>query len=272
MRIRRTLALAGFAVLGAAVVVLPAEAGSETGPPAVVAENIGEYSHRWQPAEAAVDPGGTVDFANATEVPHGIRWVSGPGTPECAAGVPVGTASGTKWSGSCTFAAAGTYRFYCTVHGAAMSGVVTVGTPASTEPPATGTSVTTTPGVYTTGPSTAPAGPTVPSAPGAPSALRLLASHRGTAVRVSLQIPPSGAGGTVSVVLRAPVGARRHQLVGHIVRAYLSAGNQAWSVPLSAPARRSLRRRGRLAVSAEVTFTAPGGTPVSLSRTLNLRR
>ncbi len=45
--------------------------------------------------------------------------------------MPVGTtpaASGTKWSGACTFTQAGTYTFFCTVHGSEMTGTITVNT------------------------------------------------------------------------------------------------------------------------------------------------
>jgi hypothetical protein len=43
--------------------------------------------------------------------------------------VPVGTtpaASATNWSGSCSFTQAGTYTFFCTVHGSEMTATVTV--------------------------------------------------------------------------------------------------------------------------------------------------
>jgi hypothetical protein len=61
--------------------------------------------------------------------PHGVEWKSGPNTPSCTSEVPVGTspaASGTNWSGSCTFTQPGTYVFWCTVHGSSMSETVTV--------------------------------------------------------------------------------------------------------------------------------------------------
>jgi plastocyanin len=94
---------------------------------------VGPYpeTHRWSPAQETVLAGGVVTFRNPTTVYHGVHWVSGP-TPACSNTVPVGTepsASNVNWSGTCTFKEAGTYTFYCTVHGAAMSGKITVKAP-----------------------------------------------------------------------------------------------------------------------------------------------
>jgi plastocyanin len=281
VRIRRALSLAGFAVLGAAVVVLPAAASSETAPPApaVAAEDVGEYTHRWQPPEVAAAPGGTVEFSNATGVPHGIHWVSGPGTPECGAGVPVGTtpaASSPKWSGSCTFAAAGTYRYYCTVHGAAMAGTVTVGTPGTptTTPTGTGTGTTTGTSVPTgTAPGPGPGAPgaTAPAASSALSALRLGSAQHGKVVHGSVTIASSAAGGTLTLVLQARLGGHRVQ-VGRLTRTYIAAGRQSFSIALSARARRALQAKSHLALLAKVSLTPPGGSTVTQSRTLALHR
>ncbi len=138
MRLRRRYLFLAVA-LGA--FVLPAVANSVV--PSIEAVNEGGLYgtvHRWSPSQATVAPGGEVALSNPTAVAHGVHWITGPGTPECSNGVPVGTteaASGTNWSGTCKFAQAGTYTFYCTVHGAAMSGTITVAIPgeptASTE-------------------------------------------------------------------------------------------------------------------------------------------
>jgi plastocyanin len=116
--------------------------------PTIEAVNVGLYSHYWLPSEVSVTEGHAVTISNPTAVPHGVEWRSTI-KPSCEEGpgkVPVGTspsASGTKWSGQCTFTQPGSYVFYCTVHGPEMTGVVTVtgtpttGTPtASTEAPA----------------------------------------------------------------------------------------------------------------------------------------
>lgn len=81
----------------------------------------------WSPNMAQINPGGSVEFKNkSTTVSHGIRFESPPATPSCT-GV-VGEPAQTNWSGTCTFAQAGTYNFVCTLH-PSMTGTITVGTP-----------------------------------------------------------------------------------------------------------------------------------------------
>jgi plastocyanin len=134
-RPRKRLRLFVVTLLGASVLVAPALAGMKKKPPTIEAFNEGIYGfgpHFWKPSSAAITTGGSVNLANPTTVNHGVEWKSGPGTPSCTAGVPVGTSpasSGNKWSGSCTFTKPGTYTFWCTVHGAEMTGTVTVTTP-----------------------------------------------------------------------------------------------------------------------------------------------
>ncbi len=125
-----------FAVLavltGALLAVLPAVGSSTEPSPTVDAVNVGIYTHYWSPEHVSVNTGGTIAVRNLTLVAHGVEWVGGPATPGCSVGVPVGTtpvASGKEWSGTCTFTQAGTYTFYCTVHGPAMTETVTVTTP-----------------------------------------------------------------------------------------------------------------------------------------------
>jgi len=135
------------ALLGLAMVVLPAVAASETGA-AIEAVNkpggglYGEETHAWSPTAVTVSAGGTVTLSNRTAIEHGVHWVGGPEAPGCS-GIPVGTTSaarGANWSGTCTFAKPGTYTFYCTVHGPEMTGTITVknpGTPIVTTEPST---------------------------------------------------------------------------------------------------------------------------------------
>ncbi|MGC2372577.1 MAG: plastocyanin/azurin family copper-binding protein, partial [Solirubrobacteraceae bacterium] len=121
-------------LLGTFAMALPAEASPETSS-TVTAENIGGFygeEHRWTPSQVTVSTVDGVTIGNPTEVKHGVHWISPPSTPTCDSGVPVGTtetASGTKWSGACKFTQPGAYTYYCTVHGAAMSGTITVKAP-----------------------------------------------------------------------------------------------------------------------------------------------
>ena len=128
--VRRWMLVVAVAVM--LLAVLPA-VGSSTEPSATVdAVNTGLYEHSWSPPAVAVSTGAAITVRNTTTTPHGVHWVGGPATPVCSSGVPVGTtaaASGGEWSGTCTFAQAGTYTFYCTVHGPEMTETVTVTTP-----------------------------------------------------------------------------------------------------------------------------------------------
>jgi plastocyanin len=124
-RPRRLLLLVGAVGL----VALPAVASSEV-TPTVEAVNKPTGGHAWEPPSTTVSEGGNVNIKNpSSSVPHGVEWRSGPETPSCTSGVPVGTspaASGKNWSGSCVFRKPGTYVFFCTVHGSEMTETVTV--------------------------------------------------------------------------------------------------------------------------------------------------
>jgi plastocyanin len=75
----------------------------------------------FDPAEFEVAPGATVVWAwSSGGLEHNVTFDDGP-------------ASGTQGSGTYerTFAAEGSFPYHCTIHGASMSGVVSVVTPAS---------------------------------------------------------------------------------------------------------------------------------------------
>ncbi len=131
---------------GIAIALLPSLASSATTASVeALNEGSGLYgeTHRWSPAQVAVTTnGGKVTFANnSASVPHGIIWSGGPATPACEEGagkVPVGVGhSGYSWSGACTFTQSGTYSYYCSVHGPAMSGTVYVNAAGVLPPTAT---------------------------------------------------------------------------------------------------------------------------------------
>ena len=140
-------------LLGVIVAMLPSLASSATTATVEALNEPGsglysEERHYWSPAQVAVTTsGGTVTFANnSMAVPHGIVWKSTPATPSCEEGagkVPVGIGhSGYGWKGACTFTQAGTYTYYCSVHGLAMSGTVYVNASGSLPPTASTGSAT----------------------------------------------------------------------------------------------------------------------------------
>jgi plastocyanin len=129
---RRFLLILATLIGGATFVLhVAGSAAKKPPPPMIEAFNEGPYGtqHSWKPSSATVDAGKNVNLANPTPVAHGVEWKSGPATPTCTPGVPVGTtpgASGANWSGTCTFPKPGVYTFYCTVHGPEMTATVTV--------------------------------------------------------------------------------------------------------------------------------------------------
>jgi plastocyanin len=285
MSIRRRLGFLLAAALGAAVVVLPAIAASETAPTTVTAVNTEgiykEQHHYWSPSAATVSVGGAVAFKNPyPEVAHGFEWTGGPPPPSCP-GVPVGS-SGTNWHGECTFTQPGTYTFRCTVHPTEMTGTVTVNangtTTTTTTPTGTTTSTTTTtttvPGEIATGAAGAQGSPLAGSAS---SALRVASRQRGKSVHGSVDISRAGAGGRLEVDLlaaSASLASAGHQpkvRVGRLVRTALKAGKLSFSVSLNARARPALNRHHHLALTVRVEVTPASGSAVTVTRGVVVR-
>ncbi len=265
-------------MLGAAVVVLPAAAGSET-TPSVQAVNSGIYYHYWSPALLTVSTGGVVTFSNPyTETAHGLKFTGE--TPICT-GIPAaaGQAIGaTNWHGECTFSTPGTYPFICTVHPEEMKGTVTVtanGTTTITPSPTPGGIPT------TTSPTTNEPGPGAttgsPLAGSASQAVKLALSQKGKSVHGSVEVSQAGAGGRLEVDLLAKgaslaSGAHLAQLrVGRLVRSSLRAGTVSFAVPLSAKAKRALARHGRLALGVKIVLEPATGSAVRITRSVLLR-
>jgi plastocyanin len=262
------------ALLGLATAMLPAIASSETSPTVEAVNQPGgiytEEKHAWSPAQATVMAGGVVTFSNPGTVPHGVEWVGGPAKPTCTSGVPVGTtesASGGKWSGTCTFAQAGTYTYYCTVHHREMTGTITVdgnGTPTATTAPTTPTTTPTTPTTESSG-SPLAAGPT------------LRPIQHGGFVKGSLVIAKAGAGNRLEVDVlakSASLAKAKHPTrvrVGRFVRGSVSAGALSFSVKLDAKARRALKRHGHLALSVRITLTPFYGESTTVTRSVTER-
>jgi plastocyanin len=291
--LRRRLLFPLAGVLGAAVVVLPAVAGSETNPTITAVNSGGGYygeQHAWSPARATVSAGGVVTLSNPTTVAHGVEWRPGaPAMPSCTGGIPVGAtpaASGANWSGTCTFAKPGTYTFYCTVHGPEMTGTITVNangtttTTTTTQPPSPGGGSTTTPttsseyGSGTTPGSSGSSGS--PLAGSASQAVKLAASQHGKSVSGSLKVSHAGAGARLEVDLLAKSGSlataghSAQVRVGRLVRSPLRAGKVSFTVPLSAKAKRALGRHRRLALTVKIRLTPTRGSAVTITRSVVL--
>jgi plastocyanin len=218
--------------------------GSIAAGPTIEAAGGESSGYYWNPGRADIGPGESVTFSNSSPtVPHGIKWTGGPGTPGCS-GVPIDGGK-ESWSGSCNFAQAGTYTFVCYVHPTEMKGTITVAS---------------------TGPTPPPTGPNPPESAESGSiatGLRIAKTQQGGAVRGSIELL-TGTGGELEVEL---LGARSSLLdarrtgklrVGRLVRSGLPPGRVAFTVSLKRVARRALRSRGSLPVTAAISVTAPG--------------
>ncbi len=290
-RLHRRLSILTCAVMLAVelLLVLSAAAGSETSP-TITAINTpggglyGEETHAWSPATTTVGAGGVVTLSNPGEVPHGVDWVGGPEKPACSSGVPVGSteaASGTKWSGTCTFATPGAYVFYCTVHGPAMTGRITVN-------PSGGTTVEM-PSMPSTGGSVPPTGSSGGSQPGGSgpggssgargsvlvggsSALKLATVQHGPSLRGSIDVSSAGAGGRLEVALLASnaslAKAPRPSTVrvGHFLRSSVKAGLVPFTVVLTARGRSALRHHKRLTLTLRLVLTPVTGMPARVNK------
>jgi plastocyanin len=236
------------ALVCAAALQLPA-AGAADSPTVEPTETASGYA--WKPAALTAAPGGTVAFRNpGNVVPHGVHWTGGPEKPSCS-GVPVDE-FGTSWSGTCSFAQAGTYAFVCTVHPEEMKGTITVASGETSVPPA--------PGAGAQSPGSE--GPVV-------EGLQLAKKQRGGTVHGSITVLAAAIGGRLQVELEAPraaLGGRGKGSVrlGSLSRALAAAGRLPFAVRLKPFARQALKSRGRLALKVETTVRPPNGTAETL--------
>jgi plastocyanin len=249
---RRLLLLALFAL----PVVQSTAVGQADEPTVEPAETTAGFV--WKPSGVTATAGGAVAFRNPSAVtPHGVHWTGGPEKPSCS-GVPV-DAFATSWSGACTFAGAGTYTFVCTVHPEEMKGTITVAGSGEPAPP----------------PPAAPGQVPAPSEGRVVEALLLAKSQHGGFVRGSIAVSPAALGGSLIIELEARRGARRGQgkalvRVGKLARSLSKAGPQPFAVPLAASARRTLKSRGHLSLSVEISVKPPSSARIAITRRIEL--
>jgi plastocyanin len=285
MRLRKRVLFGLAAVMGAAVVVLPAVAASEENTvEAVTGCSLYPTYPCWSPSSSlTIASGGTVKFLDkSSSLEQGVRWI---GTaPQCE-NVPSSNQQG-PWEGTCTFTQPGTYKFQGTqTYSSSDEVIVMAPTTTSTSTVATPTAPTSSAPSSSSG---APpeagspaAGPTAaelsPLAGSASSALRLPSVQHGRSVRGSVDVSPAGVGGRLEVQLlarRASLARAGHATqaqVGHGAHAALSAGTVSFTVALDSRAARALRLHGRLALVVRVTLVPVSGPAVTIARGVLLR-
>ena len=223
---------------------------------------------------ATISLAGIVSFSSNTSEPHDADF--GPAASvECRVGSePIAPrlpqAADTLWSGSCSFAQPGYFRFVCTVH-SGMAGEVRVAQADGTLPPVPGPDPVAPPPPPPPGapPTSSPplaAGAPAATASGVPATAALLqpvfefaARQRGRVLRGT--IANAGAGATATIAISAlrrdlSTTARRPSrrvLLRRLTRVAGAAGSTTFAVTLSPAAQRALARRKRLPVLVRAT-------------------
>jgi plastocyanin len=268
---RGYLALVVAAVV-AGVLLVGGSAQSQT--PTGIVANDNEFNTFSGGAPTLTLPagGGTVIFQQTGANAHNVVFKNAqPASCEQTGGPSSGPVpplpnqpSSAAWIGTCTFSAPGTYTFYCAFHGEAMNGSVTV--PGGTAPPPPPPPVSPPPP-----PPPSPAPVTGPAASG----LRVTTPQRSFTLRGSVMVRSAGSRllARAFAKRRSLTGGRSNLLVqaGRQLRSSVGPGRTSFAVPLSAAARRALRRNGRLAITFRLTVTPPSGTAYTATRTVILR-
>jgi plastocyanin len=304
---RRLVLLMGLAgVIGGLIATLPTLTAAATPtPPMTGSFTVSDFAFTAAGGgnTVTIAPGGTVSFSypsGASE--HNVDFGSGRQPTSCAAGgqsqsapIPsVPTAPG--WSGTCTFNTPGTYSFHCDRH-TFMTGTIIVGSQATNTSTGSGGSTTSTdtmtmpmnmpmPTTSTVQPTTSTAQPTTgtsrpallsPIAGSARNAIKVSGPSGGRKVDGSINVSRAGQGGhaIIAVISSSSAlgrgGRKQPTTIGRLRLSDLRAGTVRFSVALKTPARRALTTHKQLAISVQVTVTAPGAQTVSLSRSLTLR-
>jgi hypothetical protein len=300
VRLRRRLLFPLAALLGAAVVVLPALAASSE---AKLEVNQNCTLPNWpcwtsssgsKPSPTFVTTiaqGGVVTFVDNTSVAVNLAWTGA--APTCSAAVPVSPAAATAgWEGTCTFEAPGHYKFEsATLYAAYTKYEIVVQPPSTTGTTTSGTTTTgtTTTGSMPSGSSTTGSGsPTSePATANTPlgsllvgsesAAVKLGTSQHGRSVRGSVDVSQAGAGSRLEVELLAPraslasTGHPAQVQVGRVVRSSLTAGAVRFTVALDARARHALHMHGHLALRVRIVLSPAHGSAVTIVRSVVVR-
>jgi len=292
---RRWVLLMGLAgVIGGLIATLPTLTAAATTLPMTGSFTVSDFAFTAAGGgnTVTIAPGGTVSFSYPSgSNEHNVDFGSGPQPTSCMLGgqsqsppIPsVPTAPG--WSGNCTFNTPGTYTFHCDRH-TFMTGTILVGSQATSTDTGSGGSTTTTATMTMTMPMSMPmpttstAQTSLPLSPivgSSRNAIKVVGANGGRKIDGTIKVSRAGQGGHAVIAVMSSSSAlggsghKRSVVLGQLRLSDLRAGTARFSVALKTAARRALTTRKHLAVTVQVTVTAPGAETVSLSRALNLR-
>ena len=261
----------GALVVAAALAGLLGAAPAAAQQPATIASVLAidnEFTNEdGGPADVTIAAGGHVNFSYfAGASRHNVEF---PGARPTVCGVSEGppgttvalpsTPSPPGWEGGCDFDDAGTYAFVCGLHGS-MTGSVTVVRTGASAPPSPDPVVE-----FSVGPGDDTAGD-----------LQVARRQRGYGVRGSVLVARGSARlvAQAFALRRALYPGSRSTLKVRVGRQLIPSvgGTRAtFTAPLNRPARRALRRNGRLLITLRLTITPAEGTPYAVRRTVVLR-
>jgi plastocyanin len=290
---RRCVLLMGLAgVIGGLIATLPTLTAAATTLPMTGSFTVSDFAFTAAGGgnTVTIAPGGTVSFSYPSgSNEHNVDFGSGPQPTSCMLGgqsqsppIPsVPTAPG--WSGNCTFNTPGTYTFHCDRH-TFMTGTILVGSQATSTDTGSGGSTTTTATMTMPMsmpmPTTSTAQTSLPLSPivgSSRNAIKVVGANGGRKIDGTIKVSRAGQGGHAVIAVMSSSSAlggsghKRSVALGQLRLSDLHAGTARFSVALKTAARRALTTRKHLAVTVQVTVTAPGAETVSLSRALNLR-
>lgn len=108
--------------------------------------------------------------------------------------------------------------------------------------------------------------PPADKGPALGSAVKVIAGKKGAPVRGSVEVLPAGAGGKLVVEMRGKgVG-----LAGRFTKAGVAVGKVPFAVRPNPKAKRALKGKGRLPVTLKITLTPPGGSRISVTKSVVL--
>jgi plastocyanin len=266
VRSHRSVALAFLAALALACALAIAYSGPARAFPTTASFTAVDF--QWGASGGGttvhIDPGGTVDFAYPSGISTHNADFGGTAPTSCTPSLPASpTAPG--WSSTCTFDTQGTYTFVCDLH-ASMHGTVLVGNVPEPTPPTGG-------GTGGGGGGYGGNSPTGGGSTGPLASLKISKSQRGSKVRGSIGDVAAGSAVSIEITAKSStLSTSKSVRVARLVKSGLAAGTYSFAIKLNKKALAVVKKKGKLALSAGVKFTPPGGSVAKATRSVTLKK